>query len=1045
MRKYEISYKGLDNLQNELIELKEKVKDVDENHMFFRIYSEVMDREVIEAVCGKIEDVFPLVLYSGCTTSGNVIDGKRTTEAIVIICFVLEYETSRFKVFQFETREFDAVSMKKTMTDIYMANLWSKGAEVICTVTAQGTTEYFDEAMMYLSTKLTVFGGASLNRNIDVSQSWVFSKGAGISEVAALVTLMGGEDFHICEKTIIGWRPLGKDFKITKADKCMLYTLDDMPAFDVFSKYLKIENNDSFFMNAIEFPMLCRKKNGVEALRSGSISYEDGSVAFVSPVDSFDTARLTYGSQENIEMDAEKSAKEMKEFAPQIINGYSCAGRLTFLGDKCTIDYRYFAKLCGMTGFFSGGEYAVDENGDFIQHNETLVIVGFREGPCEIREKIDIGPEKKDIVSLNSRLVNFIGESTYELQEANVQLEKMVHEVEEKRKEAEHANMVKTDFLANMSHEIRTPINAIRGFNTMILRESKDERILKYSSDIHSASENLLAIINDILDLSKVEAGKMELIPVGYELSSVINDVMNMIQIKAEDKGLDVILKVDEDIPNYLYGDDVRLRQILVNLLNNAIKYTDKGYVSLNIKGCSNDNIERLHVEVTDTGRGIKDEDMGALFEKFRRIEENRNRLIEGTGLGMNITVGLLELMGSEIKVDSTYGKGSCFKFDLDQEIRGEEKIGNINNRIGNVKQITNYSIKFIAPKAHILLVDDNSLNRKVIISLLDKICRNIEEADGGYAALDKTREKHYDLILLDHMMPDLDGIEVFREIRSHADNPNVNVPIIMLTANAITGAKEGYIGTGFDAFLPKPVDPDKLEQMLETYLPEDKIIRGESLDEENYGDNDITIPEIEGIEKSYALDRLCSEKLVMSAMEMFVKGAALEAETLSTMKEQVKAHADRDDVAKYIHDYEVKVHSMKSSAAMIGGLTVSGLARALEYAAKKNETNTIIYVTDEFLDEWHNLAQNVKKAIYKTNESDMKAFDKEEFIILLDTLKNDMSLMDIDSADAVMDELRQYIVPKSIEADLDNLDGAVTNIDLDLLDEILLEIEGKI
>ncbi len=397
--------------------------------------------------------------------------------------------------------------------------------------------------------------------------------------------------------------------------------------------------------------------------------------------------------------------------------------------------------------------------------------------------------------------------------------------IEERAMEAEAANKAKSAFLANMSHEIRTPINAVLGLDTMIIRETKEPEIKSYAKDIENAGQVLLALINDILDLSKIESGKMEIIPNEYDLSSLIHDVMNMITIKAQSKKLDVKLEMNQQLPSGLYGDDVRIRQILVNLMNNAVKYTEKGSVTLKIDGTVENEEVVLSFVVEDTGIGIKEEDMHKLFADFERIEEKRNRNIEGTGLGMTITIQLLSLMGSKLNVSSVYGKGSVFSFEIRQEIRRKEAVGNLEKRIAGQKDSKEFRCHFTAPDAHILVVDDNRINLMVFAGLLKNTKVQIDKVSGGKEALSKIKDTPYDIIFLDHMMPDIDGIEVMKQIKQWTEAyPNQETPVIALTANAISGARDEYLGVGFSDYLSKPVNPDKLEAMIRKLLPEELI-----------------------------------------------------------------------------------------------------------------------------------------------------------------------------------------------------------------------------
>lgn len=394
--------------------------------------------------------------------------------------------------------------------------------------------------------------------------------------------------------------------------------------------------------------------------------------------------------------------------------------------------------------------------------------------------------------------------------------------------EADNANRAKSQFLANMSHEIRTPINAVMGMNEMILRKTFDSDIKTYAENIQGASNTLLTIINDILDFSKIESGKMELVTVEYEIANVISDIYNIISIKAREKSLELVLDIDENIPCKLLGDDVRIRQIVINLLTNAVKYTHSGTITLKISKNQNvrgikDNEASLFFAVKDTGIGIKPEDISKLTEEFVRIEESRNRNIEGTGLGINIVGSLLNMMGSKLEVESVYGEGSTFFFNLVQPVVDSEPIGDINERMKKVsKGKRSYKSKLRIPNARLLIVDDTFTNRLVFVHLLKELKCHIDEADSGIKCLELVRENKYDLIFMDHMMPKMDGIETFEHMREMSDGLNANTPVVILTANAINGAREEYLDKGFADYLSKPIDSDKLEEIIDRLIPDD-------------------------------------------------------------------------------------------------------------------------------------------------------------------------------------------------------------------------------
>ncbi len=393
--------------------------------------------------------------------------------------------------------------------------------------------------------------------------------------------------------------------------------------------------------------------------------------------------------------------------------------------------------------------------------------------------------------------------------------------VEKERQHAIAASESKAKFLANMSHEIRTPINVVLGMNEMILRENKDETISEYANNIKSASNLLLSLINDILDFSKMEAGKLQIVENDYTLSSLLNDVILSADIRAKQKQLELKLDIGESLPAVLRGDDIRIRQILNNLLSNAIKYTESGSVSLTVRGIRDANSFLLLFSVKDTGIGISKEDMAKLFDSFQRLEMSKNRYIQGTGLGLNIVKQLVDSMHGSIEVNSEHGIGSCFTIKLPQTIIREHTIDNapVSDAASNPSASLDDTI-FTAPNARILAVDDNRMNLLVLKGLLKRSQAQVDTASGGNECLQMTKDKKYDLILMDHMMPDPDGIATLHMLRADAENDNQNTPVIVLTANAIEGMREQYLAEGFADYLSKPIEAATLESMLMNYLP---------------------------------------------------------------------------------------------------------------------------------------------------------------------------------------------------------------------------------
>ncbi len=388
------------------------------------------------------------------------------------------------------------------------------------------------------------------------------------------------------------------------------------------------------------------------------------------------------------------------------------------------------------------------------------------------------------------------------------------------KEEAEHANEAKSAFLAHMSHEIRTPINAVLGMNEMILRESSSSAIREYALNIQNAGRILLSIINDILDLAKIESGQIEIVQSDYHLGKLLIDIENMVTMRAEESSLALHILADSKLPEMLHGDEKRIKQCIINFLTNSIKYTKEGKVTLQV-GFTEAGKEmiNLQVSVSDTGIGIQEDKLTLLFEPFVRLDRPENSNVEGTGLGLSITKSLIDRMGGSLCVESVYGEGSVFTFSIPQKVVGAELLGDYKEKSQRIAEKERE--KFIAPQARILAVDDNRVNITVARGLLKRLKVQFDSAMSGQECLDKINRMHYDIILLDHMMPGMDGVDTLHQMQKmecFIQEPSV---VIALTANAVIGAKEGYLKEGFTDYLSKPIDYVKLEDMIRKYLPE--------------------------------------------------------------------------------------------------------------------------------------------------------------------------------------------------------------------------------
>ena len=517
------------------------------------------------------------------------------------------------------------------------------------------------------------------------------------------------------------------------------------------------------------------------------------------------------------------------------------------------------------------------------------------------------------------------------------------------KNKSEQDSKAKNEYLANMAHDIRTPINTVLGMNEMILRENKDVEINEYANNIKRASNILVELVNDILDISKIESGKMELIEDSYEVKELLNDIITVINDKCKKKNLQFVVNIDKNIPSGLYGDVNKIKQVLLNLLTNAVKYTQSGTITfdINIMNRNESDTVELYVSVTDTGSGIQQENLKSIFSSFKRIDEIRNTKIEGTGLGLNIVYQLLKLMKSKIEVQSEYGIGSKFYFLLDQKIVDNTPIDNyLENYKSQINKKNNYRVGFVAPEARILVVDDNEMNLLVASKLLKDTQMKIDIVSSGFGCLAKINEKKYNLILMDIKMPELDGVETLRRIRN-GNSINVDTPVIALTADVVAGVKEKYIKEGFIDYISKPIDAKKFETKVGSYIPK-RLCRVIKENDKIIENNNTLLNMAKGLEYC-SNDREMYDEILTTYLQ----------NGLENMKKIMLAYSNEDWT-----NYSIYIHSLKSTSLTIGAEKLSLLAKQLEEAANRGDIQFIAYNNDIALDTYKRVLLEVERYI---------------------------------------------------------------------------------
>lgn len=631
--------------------------------------------------------------------------------------------------------------------------------------------------------------------------------------------------------------------------------------------------------------------------------------------------------------------------------------------------------------------------------------------------------------------------------------------LKQKAEEAETAANSKSAFLANISHEIRTPLNAILGMNELVLRESRQPHIKEYAMYIKNSGKSLLTIISDILDLSKIESGKVYLVNENYSLSSLVEDVERSIQKRIMEKGLELKIYVEPELHENLKGDEVRIKQIIMNLLTNAVKYTEKGEVRLYITGTVVENKQDLTIEVSDTGIGMRSEDMGKLFTNFERLDLKRNRSVEGTGLGLPITKNLLVAMGGDITVSSVYGEGSTFTATVGQEIVNEEQIGDYRKKYKEkLHHEVCYHESFHAEDARILVVDDNEVNLKIVVGLAKNTKLQIDTALSAAEGLKLIRQHSYQLLLIDHMMPEMDGIEMLQHVKTMDGGIYKDIPAVAITANALSGAKQTYLDAGFCGYLSKPIDPERFEQIIKDNLPQEYVTEcgdgnGDTATEgqETDGTSDPKQEEewsIPGIDIAKALSYIGgSRELYISLLQTYLDGSEERIRKLEECK-------NKED----IFNYDITIHGLKGISASIGADSMAIAAAGLEEACKDPQT-AMTYIQmnhDHAVSQYRELLEQIKKWLANI-ETDGK-IEKEavtnitEMLTIISDLKTAVFEYKEKAACTCLERLYKTEIPELADemgakyyGILDKLYQYVSDYDMDKAYELAEKLETDI
>ncbi len=613
---------------------------------------------------------------------------------------------------------------------------------------------------------------------------------------------------------------------------------------------------------------------------------------------------------------------------------------------------------------------------------------------------------------------------------------------------AEMESRAKSDFLANMSHEIRTPINAVLGMDEMILREAKDPTVREYAADIQRAGRNLLAIINDILDISRIESGRLAIQEENYRLSDMLTDVIELIQPQADEKGLKFSRWIDETMPNCLCGDPVRLRQVAVNLLGNAVKYTEQGSVTFTvdmipeveakalwdsalIRGTPTDMLVPVYLRmiVRDTGIGIREEDYANLFKSFQRLDVKKNAGIQGTGLGLSIVEMLVREMHGCLLLESVYGTGSEFMVVFPQRRLPGETVGQLTVHRSEERDAGSKAL-FSAPDANVLVVDDNAMNRRLIEVMLKRTRVRVTVCESGAECLRRVTEGRYDLILMDHLMPEMDGIETLHRMRETPENKCADVPVIVLTANAIAGVKEQYLAEGFTDYMSKPIQSSELEKLVMRYLPQEKL----QPPEEGEAEPDAGLPGwlagIDGLDTAEGLRRSGSP-------ETYLEGLRIYAETAAANADEIAAYHSAGD----LRNETIKIHALKSTSRAIGASALGDFAERLEAAGRADDRAALDAEVGTLLARYRALGERLAPLLERAEPDGGEALPpipKEKLLEAYDAIRESMQQFDLDAVSSILDALAEYDVPEGEKERCAALREAARDFDWDRIGEIL-------
>ena len=979
----------------------------------------------------------------GISTHFEIAKGQIQQDSIVLGIFV--FEKSNVHIFAYDEDVVSCREMARGMTAAMREIPEAVCARLYINTSFMKDVKSFFQSLELPSDKFSLAGDVVSSKDhgdLD-PEHYFFTDGEKIYHRGAALVVFSGNDLYAETIYSQGWRPTGISHTITKIDGNEILEIDGLPATELYQKYLGVEVDENFIENILEFPLMVQ--HGIyDLVRDVPVITERGGLLIKAGIFREDKVRLSMGTISEMLNYSWDRAKKLAKFRGEALFLTVCTNRNMYMKEEEKQEIEFFTQLQPeLSGCCCFGELVNVEKGVFLL-NCSLVAMAMREGEPATDEVTEIQYEvdNKSRVPFFDKVTHLIQATTEEYMELEEQEKE--RELQSKIEVARAANNAKSSFLSNMSHEIRTPINSILGMDEMILRKSRDAEITEYAQNIKKAGDTLLSLINEILDFSKIEAGKMEIIPIQYSLSSMLNDLYVITEGRIADKKLELVMEVDPEIPDECIGDEIRIRQILMNLLSNAVKYTKEGKITFcaSYKKIEDNKIE-ITFRVKDTGIGIKEDDIPKLYAAFERIEEKRNRNIEGTGLGMNITVTLLELMGSRLQVSSVYGEGSEFSCALVQEVADWAPIGNDYITRGKERGYEERQDRefFHAPDGRILAVDDTSMNLTVIRNLLGRTKVQVDTVESGKACLEAIKEAKYDMIFMDHRMPEMDGTETMKAIRKLPEGAlNRDTPIIVLTANAMSGMKEKFMRDGFDAYLPKPVNPNELENTVRHFLPEEKVEPVKESEDEK--DGRAWFDKIEDSEMRELLMKL--DRIPQLTIEDSIENCGDPATYLKVLKEFVYTLPEKTAELKYfidrgdIDNFTIKVHALKTAARLAGFPDFSRLCFDMEKSGDARKID-FIYLHITLLLEWADMIANTLREMLPDNDNESyPEISKEELYEGYEALKEFIEVNDFENVEMIFDNLRKYRPPESEKEKYERVRKAMDKMEYERVGEIL-------